>query len=209
MQEIEVFAEVGCPFTHFGLNALRDRRREAGLDEHVVIRVRAWPLEWVNGKPLDGSHVAEGITDIRSRIKTPLFAGFRADAFPVTSVPAMALTASADMVDPCLGEAVAYRLRELVFERGEDVASPEVLRSVAVEFGAGMPDESEHEMLVRREYENGKERGVLGSPHFFVGGRDWYCPALVITRADGRRHVEIATDRFEDFLSVCFAPAGK
>jgi hypothetical protein len=49
---IEVFADAGCPFTHVGLRRLVEHRDHAGRDD-VVLRVRAWPLELVNGHPLD------------------------------------------------------------------------------------------------------------------------------------------------------------
>ena len=48
MRTIEVFADVLCPFTHVGLRAVAEQRARAGRDD-VVIRVRAWPLELVNG----------------------------------------------------------------------------------------------------------------------------------------------------------------
>ena len=48
---IEVFADVTCPFTHVGLKQVV--RHVAEMREPVDVVVRAWPLEWVNGVPLD------------------------------------------------------------------------------------------------------------------------------------------------------------
>lgn len=48
---VEVFADLGCPFTHVGLRRLLARRAELARDEPVLL-VRAWPLELVNGQPL-------------------------------------------------------------------------------------------------------------------------------------------------------------
>ena len=56
MKTVEVFADVLCPFTHVGLHTLSDRRGERGLDE-PRLRIRAWPLELINGRPLDPHHV--------------------------------------------------------------------------------------------------------------------------------------------------------
>lgn len=53
---VEVFADILCPFTHVGLRTLIDRRNEHGLTR-PRLRIRAWPLEVVNGKPLDPEHV--------------------------------------------------------------------------------------------------------------------------------------------------------
>src|SRR5262245_18171405 len=46
---IEVFADVVCPFTHVGLRRLVGYRERAQRED-VAIRVRAWPLELVNGE---------------------------------------------------------------------------------------------------------------------------------------------------------------
>ena len=60
MRTVEVFADVLCPFTHVGLHTLIDRRGERGLAE-PLLRIRAWPLELVNGAPLDPSHIGAEI----------------------------------------------------------------------------------------------------------------------------------------------------
>ena len=49
---IEVFADIWCPFAHVGLLAIAEERIRTGRFD-VAIRVRAWPLELVNGVPLD------------------------------------------------------------------------------------------------------------------------------------------------------------
>ena len=109
MHEIEVFADVWCPFTHVGLwrfVAARAEGRVAG-----VLRVRAWPLELVNNQPLDPAFVAEEIDQIRSPVDADAFAGFDPDRFPRTTVPALLLTAVAYRSGPQVGEAVALELR--------------------------------------------------------------------------------------------------
>ena len=55
---VEVFADVLCPFTHVGLPRFVDRRRALGRAD-VTLQVRAWPLEIVNGQPLDPPFIAE------------------------------------------------------------------------------------------------------------------------------------------------------
>ena len=58
MPVIEVFADVACPFTHIGLRRLVEQRAALGRDD-VTLLVRAWPLELVNGKPLDPAFIYE------------------------------------------------------------------------------------------------------------------------------------------------------
>ena len=60
---IEVFGDIWCPFTHVGLRTIEDRRSRAGRTD-VAIRVRAWPLELVNGRPLDPSVTKEHVDEL-------------------------------------------------------------------------------------------------------------------------------------------------
>ena len=56
---LEVFADISCPFTHVGLKRFthvglkRVVHELAASDGQIDIVVRAWPLEWVNGAPLE------------------------------------------------------------------------------------------------------------------------------------------------------------
>ena len=61
---VEVFADIWCPYAHVGLRRFI-HRRWASHRKDLVLRVRAWPLELVNGEPLDADHVAEQIEDLR------------------------------------------------------------------------------------------------------------------------------------------------
>ena len=58
MDVIEVFADIACPFAHVGLRRFVTERERRGLDR-PRLRVRAWPLELVNGKPFDGHALVE------------------------------------------------------------------------------------------------------------------------------------------------------
>jgi len=202
MTLIEVFADVACPFTHVGLRRLVERRAELGRPD-VHLLVRAWPLEVVNGKPLDPTFIAEEVVDIRAQVAPDLFAGFREDAFPRTSIPAMALTAAAYRHDSSTGERVALRLRDLLFEEGVDIADPEVLAGVASELGIDGPIDDP--APVRADHAEGVARGVIGSPHFFAGGDGFFCPSLDVSRdAEGALHVAFDSAGFERFVSTCF-----
>ena len=80
MSRVEVFADIVCPFTHVGLRRLSEARR--GRETSPVVRVRAWPLEWLNGAPLDPDIVAREIDALRAQVAPDLFAGFDAATFP-------------------------------------------------------------------------------------------------------------------------------
>jgi len=200
---IEVFADIGCPFTHVGLRRLVERRREAGrLD--VALRVRAWPLEIVNGEPLDPHFIAEEVDDIRAQVAPSLFEGFRESAFPTSSLPALALVEAGYRSSLAVGEQLSLELRDLLFEHGEAVGSPEVLARLADEHGLVVGDEDV--AAVRAAHAEGVRRGVIGSPHFFTRAGGFFCPALDVHRDDDG-HLRIVPDpeAFDAFVSTCFA----
>lgn len=201
---IEVFADVGCPFTHVGLRRFVERRRALGRDD-VRLWVRSWPLEVVNGRPLDPAFIAEEVDEIREQAAPDLFAGFDETTFPATSMPALCLAVAAYERDPAVGERVSLELRDLLFEHGVDVADPEVLARIAaghgIELDASLPER------VLAEHADGSERGVIGSPHFFTPTGGFFCPALDVGR-DAQGHLRVHADPagFDAFLAACFTP---
>ncbi|CAN5874768.1 dithiol-disulfide isomerase [soil metagenome] len=182
---VEVFADVLCPFTHVGLRTLVDRRSHHGLTE-PRLRIRAWPLEVINGKPLDPHHIDAEISALRASVRPDLFAGFSVDAFPDTSMAAFALTAAAERAgDPVLIEEVGLALRNAVFEEGLDLGRPEVVEPIAERFGLEPLDTEATSAAVHADWDEGRTRGVIGSPHFFTDdGGSWFCPGLAISRDD-------------------------
>ena len=213
---IEVFADVGCPFTHVGLRRLVGARAERGRGD-VALRVRAWPLELVNGAPLDPACIAEEVDDLRRQLVPDLFVGFRADRFPRTSLPAFVLAADAYAVDLATGEAVSLAVRDALFEEGRDVADPAVLAAIAEAHGlptaAARSDADRHDERPGHaaghpgplaDLAEGRRRGVVGSPHFFTPGGDFFCPALDIARVDGHLRITADPAGFDAFLAACF-----
>ncbi len=201
MTVIEVFADIGCPFTHVGLRRFVQRRKEAGRDD-LVLHVRAWPLEIVNGKPLDAAFIAEEVDDIRAQLGPDTFVGFDPAAFPSTSLPALALAAAAFRSDLATGEAVSLALRDLLFEQGVDVSDRDVLGALAAEHGVEVDLDDHEPVLAERRL--GVERAVIGSPHFFTPDGDYFCPALQIRRDEtGHLRVALDPDGFERFFESC------
>lgn len=208
MSTVEVFADVLCPFTHVGLHTLIDRRRERGLAE-PRLKIRAWPLELINGKPLDPDHIAAEIVALRGSVRPDLFTGFSTETFPSTSMAAFALTAAADRTgDPALIEEVGMALRDAVFERGLDIGRPDVVMTVADRFGLTPLDADATEAAVRADWDEGKRRGVVGSPHFFTpDGGDWFCPGLAISRDEAGAFVVAWKAGSKAFVDSVFGEA--
>ncbi len=201
---VEVFADIGCPFTHVGLRRFVEVREAAGRDD-VRLLVRSWPLELVNGAPLDPQFIADEVDDLRRQLAPDLFVGFRTVTFPSTSLPALALAAMAYREGLEVGERVSLELRDLVFEQGVDVTDAAVLAELAARHGVAMAMDNEG---VVADLEEGRRRGVTGSPHFFTAAGGFFCPALDIHRnADGHLQIAFDPDGFDQFIAAAFASA--
>ena len=192
---IEVFADVWCPFAYVSLRRVLQARADGRFDEGVL--VRAWPLELVNGKPLDPAKVAEEIIELRRTVDPGAFLGFDEENFPKTTLPALRLSSAAYATDPATGERVAMELRERLFEHGEDISDDAVLAAVAEAYGVDPSRGARPE----DEWDEGKRRGVQGSPHYFTDGGGFFCPSMDIKKVDGHVRVSPDVDGFDDFLA--------
>jgi predicted DsbA family dithiol-disulfide isomerase len=203
---MEVFGDVWCPFTHIALRrviALRDR---VG-GESFVLRVRAWPLELVNGEPLAVETVAEEVDALRDQVDVDAFAGFDPSRFPRTSLPALALAAGAYDRDDRTGERVSLALRHALFEEGRDISDPDVLADVAARHGLD-PRCAADDAAVRADWDDGRRRGVEGSPHFFAGQVSAFSPGLDVSHVDGRLRIRRNDAALEAVAAAALAGAG-
>ncbi len=198
--EVEVFADITCPFTHVGLKLVASRLAEQHPDAEC--RVRAWPLEWVNGTPLEGDAVVVKIQVLRDQVGSEFFTGFRPDRFPSTTIPALNLAAAAYAVDAATGLRVSMELRDELFENGRDIADPEVLAEIGARHGLDAPA-LDPSPAVEAEYADGQRRGVRGSPDFFTGDDEFFCPALDLDHDDaGQLLAAIDIEGLEAFIST-------
>jgi len=200
---IEIFADVWCPFAHVGLRAVEEQRARAGRTD-VAIHVRAWPLELVNGVPLDPPVTEEHADELRDQVAPTLFQGLDVDHFPTSTLAALALANRAYRSDLQLGERVSFALRDALFEEGRDISDHSTLEDLAHDLGVLMPDESDHTGVLA-DWHEGQRRGVLGSPHFFCGEADVFCPTLDISK-DPVAGLSVVRDtaQLTAFLERCF-----
>ena len=197
---IEVFADLWCPFAHVGLRAVAEERHRLGRDD-VVLRVRPWPLELVNGAPMNFASTQEHVADLV--VAPDLFGGLSASSFPSSTLEALAVVEAAYRRDAHLGEQVSLGLRDALFEEGCDLSDPQVLARCARQLGAP-PASDVDRAAVLAALDEGRARGVKGSPHFFCGTRDSFCPALDISRdAEGALRVEPRQVALRGFITDC------
>lgn len=202
MHQIEVYADIACPFAHAGLRAFTTYRHQQGATEPRLV-VRAWPLEIVNDAPHSGSHLAPEIDALRSGPAPDLFAGFRADPFPGSTMAALASTAAAYRAGVAHGEAFSLAVRDALWEHGLDIDDADVLAELRS--GLDVPDPTEEdEAAVRADLAEGRTRGVDGSPHFFTDRGDFFCPSLDIDKDGGRMRVRFDHEEFQRFVVAAF-----
>ena len=156
------------------------RRAPGGDGVDLVLHVRAWPLELVNGAPLDPDLIADEVAQLRARSpRTSSRASTRASSGFVAS-RARSRCAAYER-DVRIGERVSLLLRDALFEQGRDISRPDELARIADLAGvprvAGLAD---RRALVLDDWQEGQHRGVIGSPHFFVGDTSFFCPSLDI-----------------------------
>ena len=61
------------------------------------------------------------------------------------------------------------------------------------------------ESALDADWDEGKARGVVGSPHFFTDdGGNWFCPSLAISRDDVGNFVVAWKQGTEDFVGRAF-----
>lgn len=192
---VEVFADVMCPFAHVGLRRFISERDGRGKSD-IVLRVRAWPLENVNGHAEAGTDVAAKVQALRDSVAPEMFRSFDADRFPSTSMPALAAEAAAYSIDPFRGEQFSLAVRTALFENGSDITDPGVLSQLP-----GAPDDASAGVdQVLQDWHDGQSRSVTGSPHFFIDGDDFFCPSMTIERTGGVLEIEFDKGGFTEFL---------
>jgi 2-hydroxychromene-2-carboxylate isomerase len=199
MATIEVFAELTCPFTHVAL------RRFVSEAPDLALYVRAWPLELVNGVPLDPDHVAREVAALREQVAPHLFRGFDAARFPRTSIPAFGLVAAAYGRNLDAGREVSLSLRNAIFEEGRPV-DDELLHEIGRRAGVEPVDAASAEASARADWDEGTRRGVKGSPHFFTGAGSWFCPQLEITKRGETFDISVNEAALAEVVAAARAP---
>jgi predicted DsbA family dithiol-disulfide isomerase len=197
--QVEVFADITCPFTHVGLKQVCGH--VADMSEPCDVIVRAWPLEWVNGTPLDVDAVVVKAAALSEQLGVDDFSGLRAQCWPVSTIAALNLAAEAYERDAATGLAVSLELRAALFEHGVDVGDPDALALIAAAHHLAPPSPTAS-AAVQSDYELGQARGVKGSPHFFVGTDGFFCPALDLGRdTDGHLTARFDADMLAEFFA--------
>ncbi len=200
--EIDVYADIWCPFAHVGLRLVDEQRRQHRPDIGLI--VHAWPLELVNGVAMDPAGARRHANELREQVAPTMFAHLDVDHFPTSTLEALALVARAYRHGASTGTRASFTVRDALFEHGQDISDPVVLTGLAAELGVDMPDDTDRQAVLD-DWHTGQQRGVFGSPHFFAGNANAFCPSLAINK-DANGTMSIATDhaKLDAFLQHCF-----
>ena len=172
------------------------------LDLPVDLVLRSWPLELVNGEPLAEAKTHANAVALRASVAPDNFAGIDQWSFPVSTLQGLQLAAQVTRQRGSLGTELSMALRIALFEEGKDIGDLSVLQSIAQRFG--VPFHEGDVQLVRADLANGQAHGVKGSPHFFCGELDMFCPTLDLTRDQlGHLQVQLMMERLRDFMCSC------
>ena len=201
MQVIEVYADVWCPFAHVGIRRVVERRDALGAD--AVLRVQPWPLELVNGRPMDAAFIGEEVVDIRDQVAPDLFARFYEHAFPASTLPAPALVDAAYEIHLPAGERASPLVPAPLSAPARPPRSPPPPPPPARDLGVAEVTDR-HRQAVLDAWQQGTQRGVVGSPHFFTPNGAFFCPALDISRVDGHLRIRAKAGMFDEFLHAAF-----
>ena len=98
--------------------------------------------------------------------------------------------------------ASSLALRHALFEEGRAIDDPMELAAIAREHGVSL--RAGDRLQVLDDWADGRRRGVVGSPHFFVGDDGYFCPSLLISQRDGEIGITMDDARFERFADTCF-----
>ena len=91
---------------------------------------------------------------------------------------------------PDEGERRSLEVRDAIFERG---SVPDPGESTEADLAT-----------VPADYQEGRARGVQGSPHFFTANGDFFCPSLDITHEGGGLQISFDAEGFSSFMDAVF-----
>ena len=122
--------------------------------------------------------------------------------FPLLHVPMPPTAKTSRRVRP------SSALRHALFEEGLEIPCPDVLSDITTSAGVGWLDAPTNERSLTT-WQEGAARGVKGSPHFYCGDSDAFCPSLEISK-DGTGHLKVSanSDVLDAFLTDCFGGEG-
>jgi predicted DsbA family dithiol-disulfide isomerase len=170
---LTVFSDLHCPWAY--VFSIRLRRARTGLGQPPVAW-RCWPLELVNERGTHWDTVSQEVP-VLAQLEPDHFAPPRRETWPSTLLPAMeALKVAGELGGPQAADRFDEAARRAFFLDRRDLSIRPALVDLAVESGLDRDDFLDafdgggHRRSVIADWQEGRRRGVEGSPHAFLPG---------------------------------------
>jgi predicted DsbA family dithiol-disulfide isomerase len=168
---LTVFSDLHCPWAY--VFSIRLRRARAGADQPPVAW-RCWPLELVNRRGTPWETLSQEIP-VLSQLEPDHFAPPRRETWPSTLLPAMeALQVAGELGGAQAADRFDELARRAFFLERRDLSIRPTLLDLAAEAGLDREafqdafDGGGHRRSVVADWQEGRRRGVEGSPHAFL-----------------------------------------
>jgi predicted DsbA family dithiol-disulfide isomerase len=131
---IVVWSDILCPWAHVAVHRLLAARRQAGLDDELVVDHRALPLELLGDGPLPEATV-RAAAEVLAGHEPGAGWGGPGDPWPVTSFAPLAAVQAAKALGVAAAERLDLALRRALFGDGRCVSLYPVVLDVADDAG--------------------------------------------------------------------------
>jgi predicted DsbA family dithiol-disulfide isomerase len=176
---LQVWSDLGCPWSHVVVSRLWDGRRRLSLEGRVTLDHHAFPLELFNNEPTPRWHV-----DVEAPVARELAprAGWQPwsapdSAWPVTLLPPMEAVQAARLQSLRAAEALDRGLRRALFGESRCISLRHVILEVAGETDAVdvaalavALDEGRARRALIDDWRTAQGEEVRGSAHVFAPG---------------------------------------
>jgi predicted DsbA family dithiol-disulfide isomerase len=168
---LTVFSDLHCAWAYVFSIRLRRARDEVG---RPPVAWRCWPLELVNRRGTPWDTVSQEIP-VLTQLEPDHFASPRRSTWPSTMLPAMeALKVAGELGGPEAADRFDEAARRAFFLERRDLSIRPTLVDLAAEAGLDRAafedafDGGGHRRSVVADWQEGRRRGVEGSPHAFL-----------------------------------------
>ena len=174
---IQVWSDLGCPWSHVVVWRLHDARRRLGLEEAVRLDHHAFPLELFNSEPTPRWHI-----DVEAPVAQQLAprAGWQPwsapdSTWPVTLSPPMEAVQAAKLQSLAASEALDRGLRRALYGESRCISLRHVILEVATETDAvdvaslaEALDDGRARAALMADWAVARTDAVRGSAHLFA-----------------------------------------
>ena len=174
---IQVWSDLGCPWSHVVVWRIHDARRRLGLEEAVRLDHHAFPLELFNSEPTPRRHI-----DVEAPVAQQLAprAGWQPwsapdSTWPVTLLPPMEAVQAAKLQSLAAAEALDRGLRRALYGESRCISLRHVILEVAAETDAvdvtslaEALDDGRARAALIADWAVARTEAVRGSAHLFA-----------------------------------------